>query len=41
MGDVERQFIVDTLVFRSNLYGAVNINNQIAAPGRVSPGTGS
>ena len=40
MGDVERQFIINTFMFRSSLYGAVNIDHQIAAPRCVFSGNG-
>lgn len=33
VGDVEREFVVDPLVFRSDFDGAVDIDHEVAAPG--------
>ncbi len=40
MGNVEGELVVDAFVFRADLDGAVDIDDQVAAPGIVFTGDG-
>lgn len=40
MGYIERELVVDAMVIRPDLHGAIDVDDQVTAPGQLFPGNG-